>query len=205
LCIANLIAVGFIVMANPIVSVWLGEDYVISRWIVVLLGVDLFISITHGAAGEFIQVLGLFQDDRNMSIVAMVLNLATSLTMVNVIGVAGVLLGTVIAQIYYWIARAHIVFRQYFRRNCGKYVFHVIKYVLVTAFDIVFIMGLRQIGGIKEHTMIGLLAGCMLCVIVCGIVIGLTGFYTDEGKYAVGLVKRYFVRIGNRLKNGTSH
>lgn len=131
-CIADVIAVGFIVMGNSVVKVWLREDYLVSQFIVILLAMDIFIFITHGPAVEFVQVLGLFYDDRNMSIVGMLINLCTPLLLVRSLGAAGVLAGTVIAQFYYWIARVYIVFRRYFHEGVFKYIFKIMKYILTT-------------------------------------------------------------------------
>lgn len=190
-CIADVITVGFIVMGNSVVKVWLGEKYLVSQFIVVLLAADIFISITHGPTGEFVQVLGLFHDDRNMSIIGVLINLGTSLLLVRPLGAAGVLMGTVITQFYYWFARAKIVFKSYFQGGVFKYLFKIAKYILITIAEVFIIEKLFTLPLLSGCSFSWVIVKCIICVLVCGIVLLTTNFYTDEFNNTVGMLKRY--------------
>lgn len=201
-CIADVTTVGFIVMGNSVVRVWLGEEYLTTQLIVVLLAADIFISITHGPTGEFIQVLGLFSDDRNMSIAGALINLCMSLLLVHWMGAAGVLTGTVIAQLYYWIARASIVFKNYFHEGILKYISKVMKYILTTVAEVFVIEKLFALSVLSGYSFFWVIVKCIICVLICGIVLVVTNFYTDEFHDTVGMLRRYVYSMTNRGNSG---
>ncbi len=191
--LANIITVGFIVMANPVVSVWIGEEYTIQEITIILLAVDIFISITHGPTGELIQVLGLFSDDRNMSIVGTIINLVFSFLLVYPLGVNGVLLGTVMAQCYYWYKRTSIIFREYFESGLKKYIFAVIKYIICIVVEIGILKGLFSCKFIGKSGWIPVLLECSLCVCICFIFIFIWFGKTFEWTFALNMIKRNFI------------
>lgn len=129
--IANAVSVGFVSLISIFVEIWLGKVYVLPISIPILMMLDLYIGIIHGPTGEFVAVLGLFKDDRNMSLMGMLINLILSIVCVKVFGVEGVLIGTAFTQMYYWIARAYIVFRQYFIKGVWRYIKNVFLYSIV--------------------------------------------------------------------------
>lgn len=192
-CIANVVVVGIICMCSPVVSVWIGSEYTVEQIVVILLSVDMFISITHGPTGEFIQALGLFKDDRNMSIVAMILNLSVSLILVFRIGVAGVLLGTVAAQLYYWYKRSSIVFSQYFHDGVARYIFKILKYVLTMCIDVVVVQYIYSLLPFDGENVFTLLIKGIVSVMVSIISLILTNFGTPEFKYSYDMINRQVI------------
>lgn len=159
--IANIVTVGVLVMFNPFIDLWMGEGYTLSMLIPAFIAIDMFIDIVHGPTWEFINVLGLFKNDRNMSYGGAVINIVTSIILVIFMGTPGVLLGTVIAQCYYWIARARIVFKQYFKDGVEIYIKRIIAYIFVTAFDTAIMLFLRY----KLMPVTNVLMFVLLCVI----------------------------------------
>lgn len=200
-CIADIVVVGFVTMANPVVEVWLGADYIVNRLIVVLLAIDLFISITHGPTGEFIQALGLFRNDRNMSIFAMIINLGTSLIMVRFWGISGVLLGTVMAQTYYWIARGYVVFSQYFKFGIPRYLMKIVKYIAITSASIFIIDLIFNNLQINATGILSLIVKIAIVLTVSGMLLIASNFFTDEFKYSIDMVNNVVVaKLRNKVK-----
>lgn len=162
-CIANIVTVGIIVMINPLITIWLGEQYTLKIVIPILMVCDMFIGIVHGPTGEFITVLGLFKNDRNMSLIAMSINLVSSIWLVYEYGAIGVLLGTVLAQMYYWIARAYIVFTKYFGQGALQYIRCVIAYIGVEILDCMILFWIRDLF-FRKMTFFLFVIMCMICV-----------------------------------------
>jgi len=202
-CIANVVTVGFIVMCNPVVELWLGGQYLLPKYIVVLLAVDMFISVTHGPTGEFVQVLGLFYDDRNMSLLGMAINLVSSLVLVQVLGIGGVLAGTVIAQCYYWFARARIVFRQYFHKGTWKYVFRIIKYVASTVAEVLALEALFSLSILSRCSIFWVIIRCVICVACCVGALALANFRTAEWVYMIDMLKKYVQKLWRKTGGRT--
>lgn len=187
--IANIVAVGVLVMSNPFIDLWLGEGYTLSMLIPTFIAIDMFIDIVHGPTWEFINVLGLFKNDRNMSYGGATINLVTSIILVIFMGVPGVLLGTVIAQCYYWIARARIVFKQYFKEGAKDYIGRIFAYVLVTAIDVAIMLVLRyQLMPVTNLLMFVVL--CVVSVAICSLSVWLIWRNTEEFVLMVNMVKK---------------
>lgn len=188
-CIANILTVGMIVMMNPFIDIWIGEEYRMSIVIPLLMAVDMFIAIVHGPTGEFIDVLGLFKHDRNMSIIAMSINLSTSLVLVKLLGAPGVLLGTVIAQCYYWIARSRIVFCQYFKTGVVHYIKKIVAYSIITIMDIMIMLYIRN-WFMPDTTIIKFILLCVMCVTVSCLSICLIWHRSNEFCFMKGMIKQ---------------
>lgn len=143
-CIANVVVVGVVVLMNPFIDLWLGKGYTLSVYIPILLAMDMYIDLVHSPAWEYMNVLGYFKYDKNMSYVGAAINLAISIILAIYMGISGVLLGTVIAQMYYWVARAHVVFKHYFKSGLVTYVYRCMSYTIVTVVDIGIVMQLYR-------------------------------------------------------------
>lgn len=81
---------------NPVISLWLGEKYVMSNEIVMLLLANLYIMKMRVPMDEFINAYGLFNDIW-APITEAILNLTISIVLAYFWGVSGVLLGTFIS------------------------------------------------------------------------------------------------------------
>ena len=196
-CIANVVCVGMITMYNDVISLWMGEKYVLPIAIPILLTMDTFIAVVHGPTGEFINALGLFSDDRNMSIGAMAINLVSSIVLVYYLGTSGVLIGTVLAQLFYWVMRARIVFARFFKQGVVLYIWKILKYIGLTAFDVIILRWLfAQFH--NEITVWSLLLEAVICIMVSIITNVLANFITDEFRFAFGLVKRSLFHVLNK-------
>ena len=112
----GLLVPGF-VLCDCFITAWLGADKVIGKELSLLLVSDIFIHFVHGALVDYIAGLGYFKQDRKVSIIGAILNLGFSLGLVQVIGISGVLIGTIISQSYFWVSRSVIISRDYFGKD----------------------------------------------------------------------------------------
>lgn len=186
-CIANIISVGAVIMLNPLIQIWLGKEYVLAGTISVLMALDMFIAVVHGPTGEMISVLGLFQKDKVISIIGMLINLGFSIILVFKLEVVGVLVGTVLAQSFYWFSRAFVVFQDYFNGYEKKYVQRIFEYIVVWAVDVVILNMIKN--KYMENVNLGtfVVMGCM-CIIVSSISIFVGFYHTAEFKEAWEIV-----------------
>lgn len=185
-CIANIITVGVVIMMNPLIQIWLGKEYVLTGVIPMLMAMDLFIAIVHGPNGEMISVLGLFSKDKIISIIGMLINLVFSIGLVFKLGVIGVLVGTVLAQISYWCSRAFVIFQDYFKGYEKKYILRVVQYITVWIMDVL-ILGIIQDKFMHNVNIGTFIVMCCICVFVCGVSIVLCFYRSAEFKEAWGM------------------
>lgn len=127
-----LIVLPTFILIDDFISIWLGEEYIVSFGLVILLIIDFYISLIYAPCYEFIQVLGLFKEEEKIMIVGALLNIILSIIFTLFYGIIGVLIGTVITQLFFWISRLRVLFN-YFelqRKEIKKYWIIQLKYLL---------------------------------------------------------------------------
>lgn len=112
--IACVSVIPVIVMIQSFISVWIGEEFLLPNIVVWLYGFDLYIHLVHTSLCDFINVSGLFREDRNIEIVGAISNLVVSIGLVFRFGITGVLIGTIISQCLFWFCRSIAVYNNCF-------------------------------------------------------------------------------------------
>lgn len=138
--VASIIVIPWILFASDIVSAFFGSQYILSDAIVVLLAADLYIHTVYSACWEYINGSGKFKLDKNISVIGAIINIVASIYFVYKFGVEGVLIGTVISQMFFWIGRSAIVYFSVFQmnmRNMGKYAIKNILWLVLLISEII--------------------------------------------------------------------
>lgn len=110
--LTGLAIVPVYVLADFFIGMFFGEAYVLPRLILLLLCVDLYIHINQDACLSFLTANGLFRKRRNISIGGAIINIVVSLLLMKPMGIAGILTGTAVSQVYYWVARSVVALRE---------------------------------------------------------------------------------------------
>ncbi|WP_097003407.1 lipopolysaccharide biosynthesis protein [Lacrimispora amygdalina] len=119
--LAMILVVPFFLLIDDFIVMWVGNEYVMPRAVPILLGVDFYIHLVHSATADFINGAGLFRMERNIEILGATTNILSSLILVGFWGIPGVLIGTVISQMIFWIGRSWVVYRFCLKQNIGRY------------------------------------------------------------------------------------
>ena len=122
--IACAVVTPVIVLIQSVISAWIGKNYLLSNRIVWLYSFDLYIHLVHSSLCDFVNASGLFKEDKNIEIAGAVSNLVISIFLAYRMGIAGVLIGTVISQGIFWICRSRLVYTKCFgevEKGLSKY------------------------------------------------------------------------------------
>ncbi|WP_339624129.1 hypothetical protein [uncultured Winogradskyella sp.] len=116
-CSTVLLYVGF----DNLISLWLGDQYLLSKTILIVLIIIFFMIQVRQPIDSFKQAYGLY-DDVWSPLIQSVINLAFSIIFVFKYGVLGVFLGTMISQfIVVMLWRPYYVFKYGFKINHSIY------------------------------------------------------------------------------------
>ncbi len=126
--------IALAILSTPFIELWLGEDMIIGYFSVFILYLNYFIKGQKSAYLNFKTAHGSYRDDKFIVIVASGINLIISIILVNKIGLAGVLLGTLISNIYLSIHRPLISFRNLIGLESKVYFKISLKYLIVFLF-----------------------------------------------------------------------
>ena len=164
--IASFCATSLLTLMTPFVSdIWLGNAYVLQTEIVAWCVINFYTNIITMPLNMMMGVTGLFKKERNISVVAAVINLVLSLILVQFLGVVGVLLGTFAAYIVQFIFRMRVLIMQYMKMQCKKYVCELLSYIIVSVIEVIAVYWVSQ----YIYTTANLINFCVLmilCVIV---------------------------------------
>lgn len=129
-----IIIIPMLILIDDFIALWVGSEYVLSYWIKILLGIDLFVNLLQGPCSDYIFGSGLFKYDKYIQIIGMITNIGCSVILANILGVEGVLIGTIISQTIVWIGKSIITYRYSLVQDST----YIIKYWIKNFFYFIF-------------------------------------------------------------------
>lgn len=192
--ITCVIVIPFMILVDKLISLWLGEKYILPQLTTVLLGADMVINLIYTGCVDFGSAKGLFKQDKNIAIVGMLLNIAFSIALVKPCGLNGILIGTVLSQMYFWISRSLLAYKYCFgtfdiklyKGYCIK-VFCYIAYLSIT-YVLLYTMLIKHIMCADIWNFIGF---AILIEIIILLTIILFFYKTSECTYFIDIALRH--------------
>ncbi|MGG5368570.1 MULTISPECIES: lipopolysaccharide biosynthesis protein [unclassified Enterococcus] len=187
---------------NPFIKLWLGPDFLLSDLNSTLIVFNFIIQVYRNTGFVFIESYGLYWHQRKKPIIEAIMNLVISLVFLSVfkLGIAGVLLGTIISSLGYVIwYEAYIVFKHAFDKSFFEFIKIMLNY---------FLQIVLSWGGASYFSRIALRDdGSVVDVIVSVIVSLITGiivylslnFKRKEFRFVVSIVGQILNKIKGKL------
>ena len=125
--ISMVLLIPAFVLIDDFVILWVGESFVLSFTIKVLLIADQLLILLYGACADYITAKGLFRQSRVVLSAAAATNLAVSVIGVLVWGMEGVLAGTVCSQIINLTGYGWMMYQSFFDQKKGGYRKYLLK------------------------------------------------------------------------------
>lgn len=92
-----------LVSLQPFISIWVGNNYLISYTTVLLIVLSFFLQGNRKALDMFTSASGIFYENRLIPLIECFTNLSISVILVNFIGINGVFIGTIFSTIVSYI------------------------------------------------------------------------------------------------------
>lgn len=120
--------VSLAILCEPFIKLWIGERFVLETSVFGLLVVDFYVHSMYQPAYVMFGAAGKFKDDKYITFVSAIMNIGISIIMVNVIGLSGVIIGTLITDLYIWIVRNYQMVKKYFSESIISYSLKMLVY-----------------------------------------------------------------------------
>lgn len=123
----------FLVLFQPFMKIWMGEDKMLSMGMVILFCVYFFIFEYNQLFNVYKDAAGLWYEDRFRPLVTSLANLSMNLLLVRYVGLYGIIASTVLSILCIgmpWLLRN--LFHLLFHRSASEYLKELGKYVAVT-------------------------------------------------------------------------
>lgn len=142
MCFYGITASCIFNLANDFILIWLGEEYLLSWPIVILIMINYYLSGMRQTCITYKSTMGLFWNDRYKPLVESAINFMVSIILATNLGFAGILLGTLISTITtsFWV-EPYVLYKHgfkvplsdYFKRY-AYYTFVVLLYTVTSYF-----------------------------------------------------------------------
>ncbi len=132
--LASFCAVCLFNLLNPFISLWVGDEYLLSLCIVAVCVLNFFTQIMKTPIWYSVGGLGYFKEDRNIAIYGALSNLIVSIALGYFWGLLGIFIGTAFSQITQFILKSKLLYGKYQQKSCMPYLLKVSVLTLLTCF-----------------------------------------------------------------------
>ena len=160
--IYNFCAIAILILINPFINLWLGDEYLLKYIIVFALGFRLYVDGTKFAGYTFRTTLGLFVKGKFIPLLMAILNIILSILMGKAMGISGVFFATAISRLITNIWYDPYLIHKYELKTPVKKFFK--KYILYMG---VFLLNFIICYGIINFIGEGLINFILKVIVVC--------------------------------------
>lgn len=193
--IAGLFVFAVYHLIQPFIVLWVGPEYVLSRWVLIILLGNMFIMQTRGTNDQFLYAYSLFHDIW-APIVETVVSISISLAGGYYWGLEGVLLGSVVSMFFIVVLwKPYFLYRRGFQDKLREYWWGIVRYILLILLAWIITSGIIRYVSIDPYR--SYWNWIQFALVIVGILGGV--LFTFFCLFSAGF--RYFLkRVKERLK-----
>lgn len=190
--IFGFVCICLMLLYNPFILLWLGEDYLLPENTVFLIVLNFYMYCMRMPVNNTKEAMGLFWNDRYKPIAEVLINLGVSVLLGRIMGILGVLLGTLISTVTvpFWV-EPYVLYRHGLKKRVWLYYFDYFRYLGVT---VAAGCAAGFLCSLFTEGIFGFMAKMAICAVVPNAVYVLVYFRTGEFAYfrsiAVRMMKK---------------
>ncbi|MEH7549852.1 lipopolysaccharide biosynthesis protein, partial [Neobacillus vireti] len=130
--IVSFVTISLFNTIEQFVFIWLGKKQILDKFTISIVLLNTYFILMRGSVERFKEGSGIYHQDRYAPIIEATINLISSIILVNVLGLPGVFLGTLISNIsiIFWI-KPLMVYKYVFNTKLSNYFKMYFQYLLV--------------------------------------------------------------------------
>lgn len=179
--IYNFCSIAFIVLLNPFIKIWLGDEFLLSLPISIALSMSFFIEGLRNPGYTYRVTMGLFEKGKITPYLGAIVNIVLSILLCKLWGVVGIFIATSIAQLvsYSWID-PYLIYKYEFKTSVFKYFKKYIIYMLVFILETVLCLWITNY--IVDNGILNFILKGIIVAVVPNIINVLLFYRTEEFK-----------------------
>ena len=131
--IASWCAVCLLCLYQHFIRVWVGKSYLFPFLTVYLMVIYFFLPRLTNMTYTYREAAGLWWEDRFRPLVATAVNLIANIILVQIIGMDGVIISTLVCTIFINVPwGSYVLFKNYFKKSLKEYFSQLFYYLIVT-------------------------------------------------------------------------
>ena len=196
---AMMSSIGEFIVMESFIKIWVGEEYILPRLVLIVLCLNNYIYITKLCASNFQEAAGIFYEDRIVPIIESVVNIVFSIVLLKIFGLAGVFMGTICSNLITHIyTYPKFIYVNLFKQKYSKYFKDTGKYFIIT-------LGLAIITYIlsefikTNNDLLQVVLRVLLVLIIPNVLVILMFHKTKEYQYFYKLIVEQVQKIKNKF------
>lgn len=195
--VSTFTATCILVMMNPFIKIWVGEEYLLSNFVLIILVVNYFQKLQRQTYSTFKDSAGIWREDKYVPLIESILNITFSILFLHIFGLAGVFMGTIISGFALWFySYPKFVYKKILKRNYFNYIKETISYIFMF-FIIAGITYHISAFFLTDSSFIKLVMNLIICLIIPNTLIVIFYNKTDKFKYFVNLIMKGIKKTKN--------
>lgn len=194
-------AVGLSVCANELITAWIGTEYLIAAPFATLIGIETLTNGLKQNLGQIRTVTGVFRQAWKRPILSAIINLVSSVILVQYLGIYGVIMGTILADVLTNLAIDPRIIHQYSFNNYKpvsayykKNALYVLLLVAVGAFDTWFCSWF-----LTGHGWFSVIIHILVVVVTVPTLFISVYWKTQECRYLRKIIERVFLKLTKKI------
>lgn len=191
------------VLADPFIDTVFNKgstELLFDKTIIILICVNFFTTVSRYMCGTFKECAGIFYQDRYKSLIEAIVNLVSSVIFAKFIGLAGIILGTIISNVFVslWV-EPYVLNKYYMKQSTIKYFFKYTIFVVatvVTALITQFVCNKLPTGGVTL-----LVARFAICAILPNICLFLCLCWMPEFRECLNYFSKLVTKFTSKKKS----
>ena len=192
--VAAFSATCILFLVQPFITLWLGKDYLLGIWIVVVLVFNYFQVVMRSAYGAFKDSAGIWVEDRFIPLLESIINIICSVILLKLFGLIGVFIGTTISALAIWCySFPKFVYKKLFKRDYIEYTTETLVYTfLFIGINLITYFTLNYFN--YSSVFINLICNALICIIVPNLIIYLIFRKTENYKNFKTMLLRFIFK-----------
>lgn len=185
---ASYVSLGIYFVSDPVISLWVGEEYLFSKFTIFLVSLNMFLTLVFRPLADFQNYSGNFVYYKKYSVISLLINVSVSVVLGRMIGIDGVFIGTTATYLFMIVCVNSILNNHLFKDSIVIYYRKLVIALIPGVFSFI-LLSFIQIR--IESLILNLI--CSFILVTCIYFISVIVFLHNKEEY------QYFKKLINKI------
>lgn len=202
--ISGFCAISLFVLINPFISIIWGDEYLLGYLPIAFTVINIYLPIMNYTINDAYYYSECYRKDKRTPIIEIVINLIISVVLGRMIGLTGILIGTVACYAFQAVRRAYRFYHKYLSESVMPYVERYLEYFFVISLAAIVTFMCSKMK-ICENDYLDFLIKCFECVLIPNLIFFILYFRTVRFQYVTSMIHSEKMRIVGRIKGNSEN
>jgi O-antigen/teichoic acid export membrane protein len=187
--LATFSSVSILVIMEPFIKIWVGEQFVLPVIVLVSLVFNYFQSVMRTSYSVFKDAAGIWYEDRFVPLIESITNIIFSIILLKIFGLAGVFMGTCVSGLVLWCySYPKFVYKKIFERQYYSYIKESLGYVFLFTIISIFTYYISNLL-VAPNNYLQVIINSIICILIPNGILIIIFRKTENFKYFVSIIK----------------